>query len=183
MRIEELAHKAGITIAWKPFLLGPIFRDFGWTSSPFVLQDEKGSYVWRDMQRQAQKYRLQFNKPSVFPRMALLPMRVALLGSKQAWMGAFCRKVMCQNFVSDIDIDHPENVRRALDGLVADPDDVIRQAQSDANKTRLRDQTSEAKSRGIFGAPTMLIGDEIFWGNDRLDDAIAFAQSAWHGKL
>jgi 2-hydroxychromene-2-carboxylate isomerase len=182
MRIEQLAHKAGIAIAWKPFLLGPLFRDLGWISSPFVLQAEKGSYVWRDMARQAQKYGLQFNKPSIFPRIALLPMRVALHGAEQDWMGAFCRKVMCQNFVSDIDINHPENVRRALDGLVADPDDVIRQAQTDANKMRLRDQTDEARSRGIFGAPTMLVGGEMFWGNDRLDDAVAFAEAAWRGS-
>jgi 2-hydroxychromene-2-carboxylate isomerase len=175
MRIEEAARKSQVAIEWKPFLLGPIFRDQGWDSSPFVLQPAKGRYVWRDMEREARKYRLPFNKPSTFPRMAVLPMRVALLGSDQPWIGAFCRAVMQQNWVSDLDINDPDQVRQALSGLVADPDEVMQQAQSDNNKLRLRDQTAEAKERGIFGAPTFFAGDEMFWGNDRLEDALACA--------
>jgi 2-hydroxychromene-2-carboxylate isomerase len=176
MRIEELARKAAVKIEWKPFLLGPIFRDLGWTSSPFVLQSEKGRYVWRDMEREASKYELQFKKPSTFPRMALLPMRVAMLGSGQGWMGPYCRAVMRQNWVDDLEINDPDNVRLALTGLVPDPDQVLREAQSEENKARLRDQTTEARQRDIFGAPTFIVGDEMFWGNDRMDDAFAWAQ-------
>jgi 2-hydroxychromene-2-carboxylate isomerase len=178
MRIEELARKSKIQIAWKPFLLGPIFRDLGWNSSPFVLQAEKGRYVWRDMEREALKYRLEFKKPSQFPRMAVLPMRVALLGAEEPWIGSFCRAVMRQNWVNDLDINDPANVRRALDGLVSDPDRLIQNAQSEANKTHLRDQTAEARRRGIFGAPTFFFGDEMFWGNDRLEDAFAWVEAA-----
>lgn len=175
MRIEEAARRLEVDIEWKPFLLGPIFRDLGWESSPFVLQAEKGRYVWRDMEREARKYRLPFNKPSTFPRMAVLPMRVALLGADQPWIGAFCRAVMLQNWVQDLDINHPDQVREALSDLVVNPDEVITQAQSDANKLRLREQTAEAKERGIFGAPTFFVGDEMFWGNDRMQDALAHA--------
>lgn len=175
MRIEDLARRAGVAIDWKPFLLGPIFRDLGWQSSPFALQEAKGRYVWRDMEREARKYGLLFNKPSVFPRTALLPMRVALLGAEQPWIGAFCRAVMRQNWVEDLDINHPDQVRQALTGLVADPDEVIRQAQSEANKSRLREQTAEAQRRGIFGAPMFFAKNDMFWGNDRLDDALAWA--------
>lgn len=177
MRIEVLVREAHVPLVWKPFLLGPIFRDFGWSSSPFVLQPEKGRYMWRDMEREARKYGLPFNKPSEFPRAAVLPMRVALLGADESWIGAFCRAVMRQNWVEDLGINDAVNVRRALDGLVADPDDVIAQAQSDENKLHLRMQTEEAKKRGVFGAPTFFVGDEMFWGNDRLDDALAYATS------
>lgn len=175
MRIEELARIAGVTIEWKPFLLGPIFRDFGWNSSPFVLQSEKGRYVWKDMARQAAKYQLPFKKPSEFPRVAVLPMRVAVLASDQPWIGAFSKRVMTQNFVEDVDINDPVNVRRALDGLVPDSDSVISDAQSELNKLRLRDLTTEARNRGIFGAPTYFAQHEMFWGNDRLEDALAAA--------
>src|SRR5713226_8149776 len=130
LRIEELAQKAGVPIAWKPFLLGPIFRDFGWNTSPFVLQAEKGRYMWKDMERQALKYGLEFRRPSHFPRIAILPMRVAVLASNQPWMGAFCRAVMRQNFVEDVDINDPSNVRRALAGLNPAPDDVLAEAQT-----------------------------------------------------
>ena len=56
MRIDELARQHGVKIVWKPFLLGPIFKSFGWDNSPFVLQKEKGAYTWRDMARQCEKY-------------------------------------------------------------------------------------------------------------------------------
>lgn len=175
MRIEALASRAGVRLAWKPFLLAPIFRDLGWSDAPFVVQAEKGRYVWRDIARQARKYGLEMRQPSVFPRSAILPMRVAALGSDQPWIGAFCRSVMRQNFVDDMDINDPANVKLALTGLVAAPDDILAAAQTDGNKLRLREQTAAAKMRGVFGAPTFFVGDEMFWGDDRLDDALAFA--------
>lgn len=178
MRIEALASTAGVRIDWRPFLLGPIFRDFGWETSPFVLQPEKGAYMWNDMRRRAAKYQLEFHRPSVFPRSAILPMRVALLAASEPWIGSFCRRVMLQNFVEDLDINQPDNVRKALAGLVADPEAVMQAAQTDQLKARLREQTREARDRGIFGAPTFFVGDEMFWGDDRLEDALEFAVQA-----
>lgn len=175
MRIEDLAAQAGVSVNWKPFLLGPIFQKFGWQTSPFVLQPAKGQYMWRDMERETLKYGLPFARPSVFPRMAVLPMRVAILAADKPWIGEFCRKVMKQNWVEDLDINDERNVKLALVDLVPDPAAVIAAALSDANKLRLRGNTEEAYARGIFGAPTMFAGDEMFWGNDRLDDAIACA--------
>lgn len=178
MRIEHLAREAGVRIAWRPFLLGPIFRDLGWNSSPFVLQAEKGRYTWNDMRRRAAKYGLAFNMPSSFPRTALLPMRVALLAADEPWVGSFCQRVMVQNFVDDLDIAQPDNTRRALEGLAADPDAFMAAAQGEDIKARLREQTGQARARGIFGAPTFFVGDEMFWGDDRLEDALDFAVKA-----
>jgi 2-hydroxychromene-2-carboxylate isomerase len=132
------------------------------------------------MQRQAQKYGLAFRQPSEFPRASILPMRVAILGAEQPWMGAFCKNVMRQNWVEDFEINTPESVRQALVGIVPDAESIIAQAQSEANKLKLREQTAEARRRGIFGGPTFFVGDEMFWGNDRLEDAIAFARSGSH---
>ncbi len=175
MRIEALASAAGVTVAWKPFLLGPIFRQLGMDNSPFVLNPAKGRYAWRDMERQAKKYALEFRKPTVFPRVALLPMRVAMLGAGESWMGAFCKRVMLQNFVDDLDINDIDNVRAALAPLVPDADAILTAAQGDENKLRLRAQTEEAQTRGLFGAPTFMVADEMFWGNDRMEDAITLA--------
>ncbi|MFC3457353.1 2-hydroxychromene-2-carboxylate isomerase [Massilia haematophila] len=177
MRVEALAARNGVVLRWRPFLLGPVFRQLGWSTSPFVLQEAKGRYMWRDMEREARKYGLPFVRPSVFPRKAVLPMRVAALGAQEAWMGAFCRRVMRQNWVEDLDIDAPANVLRALDGLVDDPRGVVAAALLEPNKARLRASTEEAQARGVFGGPTMFAGDEMFWGNDRLEDAIAWAAS------
>lgn len=177
MRIEEMAKQANVQIIWRPFLLGPIFRDFGWSSSPFVLQAEKGQYVWRDMERRAGKYGLAFRKPSAFPRSAILPMRVAILGANQTWIGAYCKRIMSYNWVEDMEIDIPDVVLSALKDLVPDPQGVIRAAQEDDNKLRLRRQTEKAKELKIFGAPTFFVNGEMFWGDDRLEDALDAARS------
>lgn len=175
MRLPEEARRAGLQIHWKPFLLGPIFQSFGWTTSPFVTQKEKGAYVWRDLQRLCEKYGIPWKKPTSFPRRAILPMRVALLGAEESWMAAFCQRVMLQSFAHDTDIDDPRVVGAALDELGLDTQAIIARAQGDMNKAALRAQTEEAQRLGIFGAPMFIVHGEMFWGNDRLEDAIAWA--------
>jgi 2-hydroxychromene-2-carboxylate isomerase len=177
MRIEAAAAGAGYRLRWRPFLLGAIFRSFGWTTSPFVLQERKGAYVWKDMDRQCRKTGIAWTRPSTFPRSAMLPHRVALLGAEEPWAGAFCRRVMQMNFAEDLEIDNAEAVNEALTEVRAtNPGSVIERALCEANKARLRRQTDEAAARGIFGAPTFFVGTEMFWGNDRLDDALTCAQ-------
>jgi 2-hydroxychromene-2-carboxylate isomerase len=177
MRLEDEAAAHGIGIRWQPFLLGPIFRSFGWASSPFVLQKEKGDYTWKDMARQCRRYGLPWKQPTHFPRAAVLPLRIALVGASQPWMGEFCRRSMLMNFAEDRDIDSPEAMRDLLAALGLPAHRVIEEALSDANKLRLRQQTERAVEQGIFGAPTFFVGDEMFWGNDRLDEAIAFCKA------
>jgi 2-hydroxychromene-2-carboxylate isomerase len=178
MRIEAEAAARGVRIHWRPFLLGPIFRALGFDNSPFVLQKEKGAYVWKDMERQCRKYGIALTRPSVFPRAALLAMRVALLGAEREWIAAYCREIMQQNFVHDRDIGSIEVVSEALTKLGLPAQQIVAEAQSDANKLRLREQTEAAASKGIFGAPTFFVGDEMFWGNDRLEDALDFCYSS-----
>jgi 2-hydroxychromene-2-carboxylate isomerase len=165
MRIEEEARRHGVRIAWKPFLLGPIFRALGMENSPFVLQKEKGAYVHQDMARLCRKYGVApWVEPSVFPRLGVLPLRVALLGAEQAWIGPFCRKVMELNFALDQDINDTKQMVPILSALGLPSSDIIKRAQSEPIKTRLRKQTDEARARGIFGAPTFFVGAEMFWG-------------------
>jgi 2-hydroxychromene-2-carboxylate isomerase len=64
MRIEDLAARCGIRVNWQPFLLGPIFQSFGWNTSPFVVQKEKGEYVQKDMARQCRKYGIPWKMPT-----------------------------------------------------------------------------------------------------------------------
>ena len=177
MRIEAQAAARGVRIRWRPFLLGPVFRELGFDNSPFVLQKEKGAYVWRDMERQCRKYGIALTRPTTFPRAALLAMRVALLGADQEWIAAYCRKIMRLNFADDRDIGSANVVSQALDALGLPAQQIIIEAQSDANKLRLREQTGRAMTKGIFGAPTFFVGDEMFWGNDRLDDALEYCDS------
>ncbi len=175
MRIEDAARRHGVHIVWKPFLLGPIFRALGFETSPFVLQKEKGAYVWKDMARQCRKYGLRWTTPSKFPRLGVLPSRVALLGAEQPWIGAFSRRVMELNFVFDEDINKPDRLTPILLELGLPAAAILDQAEAEQTKTRLREQTEQARLRGIFGAPMFFVGTEMFWGNDRLDDALQLA--------
>ena len=177
MRIEALAARAKAPLRYEPFLLGPIFRELGWRSSPFAEQRLKGEYVWRDMARRAAKYGLPFTRPGVFPRRALLPMRVAATNSEQPWIGAYCRRIMLCNWADDVEIDDADVVLAALADLVDDPPVVLAQAGTQAAKEMLRAQTERARGLGIFGAPTFIVEGEMFWGDDRLEDALDYAQS------
>jgi 2-hydroxychromene-2-carboxylate isomerase len=175
MRIEDAARRLGMQIVWRPFLLGPIFQAFGMQDSPFVLQKEKGAYVWRDMVRQCRKFGLRWKQPTTFPRLGVLPSRVALLGANQPWIGTFCRRVMEVNFVLDQDINQPDQLTPILAELGLPVADILDQSRQEMTKLRLREQTEQARVRGIFGAPTFFVGTEMFWGNDRMDDALQFA--------
>jgi 2-hydroxychromene-2-carboxylate isomerase len=178
MRIEQTAARLGVIIQWRPFLLGPIFKSFGWSTSPFVLQPWKSDYVWQDMARQCRKYGLAWTRPTTFPRGSLLPARVALVGADKPWMGEYCRRVMQLNFVADRDIDSAAALGEVLAQLGLPAQDIVAEAQDAANKLRLRSQTELARTKGVFGAPTFFVGEEMFWGNDRLDDALACASAS-----
>jgi 2-hydroxychromene-2-carboxylate isomerase len=184
MRIENEARRVGAHIVWKPFLLGPIFRALGLENSPLVLHKEKGSYAQQDMTRLCEKYGLApWVKPSVFPRLGVLPLRIVLVGADQPWIGAFCRNVMELNFVLDHEINNPEQMALILRRLDLPSTEILEQAQSEPIKMRLREQTDEARARGIFGAPTFFVGIDMFWGNDRLEDALLFASRGSRGPV
>jgi 2-hydroxychromene-2-carboxylate isomerase len=176
MRIEALAQAAGVEIRWRPFLLGPIFAAQGWNSSPFNLFPSKGRYMWRDMEREAARYGLPCKRPNPFPQNSLVAARVALFGADQPWGPEFTKAIFAREFGEGQSIAEPQAVQAVLVKLGLDSDVVLRGAQAEPVKTRLKALTEEARSRGIFGAPTFFTDDgELFWGNDRLEQAIAWA--------
>ena len=172
-RIATLAGTAGVPIVWKPFLLGPIFREQGWNDSPFNVYPAKGRYMWRDLERTCAKHGLAFRRPTRFPRNGLLAGRVACLVATEPWVGAFVTAVYRANFVDDREIADRGVVRDLLARLDQPADDLLARAEQPENKDRLRHQTEEAATYDIFGAPSFRVGSELFWGNDRLEDAIA----------
>ncbi len=177
MRIERVAADAGVSLEYCPFLLGPIFGKQGWNTSPFILYPARGRYMWRDVTRRAARHGLAFRKPSVFPRNGLLAARVALVGLAEGWAPEFTRAVFSAEFAEDRDIAEWAVLREILESLQQDPDHVLARAQGAEIKAELRERTETAEARGIFGAPNFLVGDELFWGDDRLEEAVEFASS------
>lgn len=178
MRIEKLTDAAGIRVEWRPFLLGPIFKKHGWDTSPFNIYDAKGRHMWRDVERRSARYGIAFSKPTEFPRNGVLASRIALAfeADKRA---AFSRLVFSANFTEDRDISDESVVASILESLGEEPGQVISSAISERNRSGLRSATEEASEKGIFGAPSFLAGEELFWGDDRLEDALEwFARDA-----
>ena len=181
MRLGAVARRKAVPVTWRPFLLGPIFADQGWTTSPFNIHEAKGDYMWRDMERRCARYGLPFRRlgrtgGAAFPQNGLLAARLALIGLDEGWGEDFCRRVFHAQFAEGADIADESTLRRIADGAGA-PANALALADDRANRTRLRANVEEARSKGIFGAPSFVVGDELFWGDDRLEDALDWAST------
>jgi 2-hydroxychromene-2-carboxylate isomerase len=179
MRIGRLAQEADVAVRWRPFLLGPIFGAQGWNDSPFNIYPIKGRYMWRDMERICARENLPLKLPPFrFPQNGLKAARLALAGEADGWIEPFVRAVYTANFAEQKDIADDATLAGILRRIGVDADKAVTAANAPENKERLKRQTEEAIARGIFGAPSFTLGDELFWGNDRLEEAIAWATRA-----
>jgi len=181
VRIGALAAHAGVRVRFRPFLLGPIFKAQGWTTSPFNLYPAKGRHMWRDLERLCADLNVPFRRPDPFPQNSLLAARVSLAALDHGWGEAFCVALFRAQFGDGRRIDDAGAIGEVLAGLQIDPQPVLAAARSEANKARLRAQTEEAQQRGLYGAPSFTTADgELFWGNDRLEPALRWASRHPH---
>jgi 2-hydroxychromene-2-carboxylate isomerase len=179
MRIGAAAEKAGVAVRLRPFLLGPIFKAQGWTTSPFSIYPAKGANMWRDLERLCGDLGVPFRRPEPFPQNSLLAARLALAGLAEGWGEGFCRAVFHAEFAEGRDIADTAVLDGILAALGIDPKAALAAAQSDAVKAKLRTETAQAQSLGIFGAPSFVTPDgELFWGNDRLKRALRWARDS-----
>jgi 2-hydroxychromene-2-carboxylate isomerase len=177
MLVEDRAAAQGIALAWKPFLLGPLFQRQGWSDSPFNLNPVRGRYMWRDVERLCARAGLAFRKPRVFPRKSVLPARLTLAVQRESWMPELARRVFIANFAEDRDIADAALMREILQALGQDADRWMARALEPDNKEALRRQVEQAWDRGIFGAPTFVVNGELFWGGDRMSQAFEWAKA------
>jgi 2-hydroxychromene-2-carboxylate isomerase len=175
LRIERMVRAAGLEVTWRPFLLGPIFKEQGWNDSPFNLYPAKGRYMWRDLERICADLAIPLRQPTTFPRSSLLAARLACWFQAESWIPEFIRQVYLANFGRDRDISEAKELLSILEGL-NQPPPLLSVAESSEAKAKLRTQTAHAPVLGIFGAPSFVVEQELFWGNDRLEAAIAWAQ-------
>ncbi len=164
-------------VLWRPFLLGPILRAQGFATSPFAVQPAKGAYMWRDVARVARSLGVPFQRPEPFPQNGLLPARIATAFADERWLPDFVCAVYRAQFAHGRDIGDAATVVDVLDGMDLPREAILAAAADPATKARLRDATEEARTSGIFGAPSFTVGAELFWGQDRLDDALAWARA------
>lgn len=168
-RIEALAGELGMQVNWQPILLGPMFKATG--SAALVDIPLKGAYSRHDMQRTARLHGISFTMPDPFPVATVAAARIMLhVGQSDTRLArAYAQRVFHAYYVDGINIGEPEAALRLAGELGLDVDAVAAATAGDAIKSRLRDSVQAAMDRGVFGAPFMFVGDEPFWGFDRLD--------------
>ncbi|RBP11965.1 2-hydroxychromene-2-carboxylate isomerase [Roseiarcus fermentans] len=175
LRVAALAAERGVALAWRPFLLGPVFATQGWRDSPFNIYPAKGRYMWRDLERICAARGLPFRRPEPFPQNSLLAARVALAldGDDRA---GFSRNVYAAEFGEGLSIADRALIVRLVADLGLDPEAILARAESDANKSKLKSECARAIALGVFGAPTLATEDgELFWGDDRLEQGLDWA--------
>lgn len=178
MRVENEAAKRGVQVIWKPFWLGPIFVAQGWDTSPFNIYPAKGKYMWRDMARRAEKLGLPFQRPDGFPQNSLLAARAATAALHEDWGKEFCRKIYQAQFAEGRDISQPDVVADCVLAAGGIEQITMHQAHSNSHKELLRANVEDAQAKGIFGAPSFTVDEELFWGDDRLEEALDWAARA-----
>lgn len=175
-RIEPLARAAGVTVRYRPFMLGAIFKRQGWDTSPFNIYPAKGRYMWRDLERVCTGLGLPLVPPEPFPQNSLLAARVATAAADQPWVGNYCNAIFREEFAARRRIDDPAVVQSVIERFSSDSRVFLERAETPEVKAQLRQETELADRIGIFGSPTFVARDgEIFWGNDRLETALDWA--------
>lgn len=166
-QIARLAERHGAEVVYQPMLLGGVFKATGNASPASV--PAKGRYTRIDFERFARRYQVPFAQNPFFPinTMQLMRGAVALLDDDQfqPYVDAVFRAI----WVEGQNMGDPDVVARVLGGQGFDVAGLLQQINDPAVKERLRQITERAIERGVFGAPTFFVGDEMFFGQDRLD--------------
>lgn len=179
-RIDALAEERDVAVNWRPFLLGPIFAAQGWDTSPFRIYPAKGAYMWRDIERRFALRGLPFSVPDTetltkFPLNTVAAARLSLIGLDEGWGKTFIRSVYHAEFAEHRDISDISMLAYLLDRAGTDPEQALERSTDAINRPRLRTNTLEASRLGVFGAPSFTVAGELFWGDDRLEDALDWA--------
>lgn len=176
-RIEALATAHGATLDWCPLLVGILLKRKSPDGSPFQYASEaEHRYRRRDIERLCLRHHLPLVWPTGYPRGSLLAMRTAYVAREQGWGAAFARQVFRANFAHDRDIGKAEVVAELIDACNRPAATVLELAQSAENKSAFAAHVDQGIARGIFGVPSVVIGSEIFWGNDKLEEAFEWGQ-------
>jgi 2-hydroxychromene-2-carboxylate isomerase len=180
MRLREVEDRTGIGFNWRPFNVRAIMLEQN--NRPFVGKPVKTAYMWRDIERRAVRYGLPVRVPAPYPLQEFeRANRIAIVGEQEGWCADYARATYRRWFQDGLEAGIEPNLSESLREIGQDPTRVIARAESDEIAAALQKATEEAKSLGVFGSPSFVVGRELFWGDDRLDDAIAWYRSGTLG--
>ncbi len=174
MRLPKIVEKTGLEVDWRVFSLRSIMSAL--EGHPFTENAPKGAYMWTDIGRRAKKFGLTPKLPAPFPLEACdLANRVALVTAEEGKLKDFTIASFRRWFHDGHPAGAEPNLSKSLSEIGLSPDHVLRRAESSRIERRFEIETRAARERGIFGAPSFIVDGELFWGDDRLEDAVAHA--------
>ena len=166
--IKPVAARHGATVVPHPFNLGYVFRHHN-----YVLMDEPKAKIANrivDLHRWAKRHKLPFRMPSKFPIKTSPALRGALAMRRFGKEWAYLEAIFAASWErDDASVAEPEGLRPVASALGVDPDRFLALGDSEEVRRELIAETDAGLARGVFGAPTFVVGDEIFWGKDRMD--------------
>jgi 2-hydroxychromene-2-carboxylate isomerase len=173
LRIADVAAEAGVTVNWRPFNVRPLMRE-----NNVMLRDEaqKVRYMWRDIERRAAQHGLPFVRPPIWPTEPdLLASRVAMVAAAEGWVEPYTVESFRAWYLDGQPLGTVDSLFRILARVGQNPDRVLALSGRPEAAAKLDAETEAARKLGAFGSPTFVVGDELFWGDDRLDEAVAWA--------
>ena len=174
-RLADVERSSGISFRWRPFHLLVILQEM--KHIPFGDKPAKSAYMWRDIERRAAMYGLPAKLPAPYPvKQSVVANLVAVVGLYEGWGADFVRASYRRWFQLGQEIGSEPNVSESLRDIGQNPDRVLAQANAKDTRAILEAETNVARELGIFGSPTFVVGRELFWGDDRLDDAISWCR-------
>lgn len=174
MRLTEVERTAKRAFRWRPFNVRHVMIEQN--NIPFRGKPVKTAYMWRDIERRALRYGLAPALPAPYPLSGLLlANQVATLGAKEGWVEPYTRATYRRWFESGEPSGEEPNISGTLREIGEDAERVLALAQSEQIERTLAEATDEAMRIGVFGSPTFVVDGEVFWGDDRLEDAILWA--------
>ena len=172
-RLPEIANQKNIEFEWRPFSVRS--RMIEMENVPFMAEKkrDKIDYMWRDVQRRANFYGFDAKVPAPYPLKEFdLANKVAILGKDQGWIKEYTILTYKKWFLEHLEPGSEPNLSSTLREIGLDPDKIINLAQADEIEQKYLKNTEMAKNKGIFGSPSFIVENEVFWGDDRCEDAI-----------
>jgi 2-hydroxychromene-2-carboxylate isomerase len=179
MRLSAVEASAGVRFRWRPFNLRSIFDSNNYF--PFPAESPKTAYMWRDIERRAASYGMPLRVPAPYPsKNSALTNCIALVGSQEGWVKEFALAAYWRWFQLGEESGGDDHVTSSLHDIGQDPWRVLDLARGEHIQQLWDSETKRARELGVFGSPTFAVDGELFWGDDRLEDAVSWQQ---HGRI
>ncbi len=174
-RLKEVEQKFEVKFSWQPFSVRKIMLEMDNVPFPPTKQ-VKADYMWRDIERRAQGYGFEAKVPAPYPLNEFdLANRIAVIGMQEGWCSEYVIATYRRWFVAGLEPGSEPNVSESLREIDQDPERVLELAADETIAKAYLSQTEQAQSKNIFGSPSFIVDGELFWGDDRLEDAVNWA--------